>query len=80
MFSTRDVRSNITLCLQEFPRASPLETLSDKGVYLSVYPLSCPNTDTVCMYVCMLRLIQKYFIMENFYELVSVSNPTFPLL
>ena len=72
MFSTRDVRSNITLCLQEFSMALPLETLSGKGLYLSVHPLSCPNTDTVCMYVCMLRLIKKYFIIENFYELVAL--------
>ena len=42
-----DIRSNITLCLQEFPRALPTGTLSGKGIYLTVYPLSCPNTDTV---------------------------------
>ena len=31
-----------------FPRAKPKGTLDDKGVYLTVYPLSCPYTDTVC--------------------------------
>ena len=30
-----------------FPRASPLGTPSGEGVYLTVYPLSPPNTDTV---------------------------------
>ena len=45
-------------CLQEFPRASPLETSSDKGLYLTVYPLSRPNTNTVqystvqCSFLC----------------------------
>ena len=36
-----------TLCLQEFPRASPLGTPSDKGLHFTVYPSSRPNTDTV---------------------------------
>ena len=40
------IRSNIPLCLQEFPRAWPLRTPSGKGVYLTVYPLPHPNTDT----------------------------------
>ena len=44
---TLDTRSNIPLCLQEFPQAAPLGTPSGKGVYLTVYPLSCPYTDTV---------------------------------
>ena len=42
---TRDIRSNITLWLHEFPRASPLGTPSGKGLYLTVYPSSFPNTD-----------------------------------
>ena len=45
--STRDIWSNIPLRLQKFPRASPLGTPSDKGVYLTVFPSSRPNTDTV---------------------------------
>ena len=36
-----------TLCLQEFPRASLSGTPSDKGLYLTVYPSSRLNTDTV---------------------------------
>ena len=44
---TRDIWSNRPLCLQEFPRALPYGTFSGKGVYLTVFPLSCPNTDTV---------------------------------
>ena len=44
---TRDTLSNIPLCLQEFPLAWPSETPSGKGVYLTVHPLSRPNTDTV---------------------------------
>ena len=43
----RDIRSNIPLCFKEFPPASPLGTPSGKGVYLTVYPSSCPNTETV---------------------------------
>ena len=34
-------------CLQEFLRASPSGTHSGKGLYLTVYPLSRPNMDTV---------------------------------
>ena len=45
--STRDIRSNIPLCLQEFPLALPSGTPSGKGVYLAVYLSSGPNTDTV---------------------------------
>ena len=45
--STRDIRSNIPLCLQEFPRASPSGTHSGEGVYLTLFSSSCPNTDTV---------------------------------
>ena len=44
---TRDIRSNITFCLKEFARASLSGTLSGKGVYLTVYRLSRPNTDTI---------------------------------
>ena len=33
--------------IQEFPRASPWGTPSGEGVYLTVYPSSRPNTDTV---------------------------------
>ena len=45
--STRDIQSNIPLCLQELPWALPSETPSGEGVYFSVYPSSRPNTDTV---------------------------------
>ena len=45
--SARDLRSTIPLCLQEFPRALPSGIPSGKGVYLTVYPSSRPNTDTV---------------------------------
>ena len=33
--------------LQEFPGALPSGTPSDKGLYLTVYPSSRPNMDTV---------------------------------
>ena len=56
--SARDIRSNILLHLQEFPRASPLGTPSGEGVYLTVYPSSRPNTDTVKYVV---EVEQKYF-------------------
>ena len=36
--------------LREFPWASPSGTPSAKGLYLAVYPLSCPNTDTMSMH------------------------------
>ena len=45
--STRDVRSHIFLRLRQFPWASPSGTPSDEGVYLTIYPSSCPNTDTI---------------------------------
>ena len=44
---TRDKRSNITLCRQELPWASPSRAPSGKGLYLTVYPSSRPNTDTI---------------------------------
>ena len=50
--STWDIRSNITLCLQEFPRASPSGTPSGKMLYLNVYPSSRPNTDTLTCSAC----------------------------
>ena len=37
---------NIPLCLQEFLGLRPQELLQAKG-YLTIYPSSCPNTDTV---------------------------------
>ena len=41
---------------KEFPRASPLGTPSGGGVFLTVYPSSRPNTDTVSLcvlfYIC----------------------------
>ena len=43
---TRDI-SNITLCLQEFPRAKSEGTPEGKGLYLIVYPESGPNTDII---------------------------------
>ena len=44
---TRDIRSNITLCPKEFPRAKPKGTPEGKGLYLTVYPESSPNTDII---------------------------------
>ena len=38
---------NNQVILQEFPLASPSGTPSGKALYLTVYPLSRPNTDTV---------------------------------
>ena len=46
-------RSSIALCLMEFPRAQPEGTPEDKGLYLTVYPESSPNTDII--------LFQKIF-------------------
>ena len=43
---TPDIRSNIVLCLWEFPRALSLGVPSCKGIYLTVYPSSRHNTDT----------------------------------
>ena len=40
------MRSNIPLCLQEFPWALPSGTPIGEGLYLTVYPTSRPNTDT----------------------------------
>ena len=33
--------------LKEFPRALPSGASSGEGLYLTVYPSSCPNTDTI---------------------------------
>ena len=39
--------SNIPLRLKEFPRAKPEGTLEGKGIYLTVYLKSSPNTDSI---------------------------------
>ena len=44
---TRDIRSNITLCLKEFLRMKPKGTPEGKGIYLTVYPKSSPSTDII---------------------------------
>ena len=44
---TRDMRSNITLWVEEFPMARPEETPEDKGINLTVYRESSPNTDII---------------------------------
>ena len=43
----RNIRSNIPLCLKEFPKAKLEGTPESKGVYLTVYPESSPNTDSI---------------------------------
>ena len=43
----RDIRSNIPLCIKEFPRAKPEGTPEGGGVYLTVYPELSPNTDII---------------------------------
>ena len=42
--STYDIRSNIPLRLQEFPRALASGTSLGVGVFLTIYPSSRPNT------------------------------------
>ena len=44
---TRDIRSNIALCLEEFPRAKPKGTPEGKGLYLTVDSDLSPNTDII---------------------------------
>jgi hypothetical protein len=44
LYSGYTVKYNLRL--QEFPWALPSGTLSDVGVYLTVYPSSHPNTET----------------------------------
>ena len=40
---TRDIRSNIILCLKELPRAKAEGTSEGKGLYLTVYSKLSPN-------------------------------------
>ena len=56
--STRDIWSNIPLCLQEFPWTSPLGTPSGGGVYLTVNPSSGPNTDRVSKIIINQKIIE----------------------
>ena len=44
---TWDIQSNIALRLRKFPRAKPEGTPEGEGVYLTVYPESSPNTDSI---------------------------------
>ena len=39
--------SNIPLCLKEFPKAKPEGIPAGEGVYLTEYPESSPNTDSI---------------------------------
>ena len=44
---TSDIRTDITPCLKEFPRAKPQVTPEGKGLYLTVYLESSPNADII---------------------------------
>ena len=44
---TRDIRSNISLCLEEFLRAKLDGTPEGEGVYFTAYTESSPNTDSI---------------------------------
>ena len=62
---------DIPLRLQEFPRASPSGTPSVGGVYLTVYPSSRPNTDTVYHYKrwnTEIELFQYYLQARNIFH------------
>ena len=50
--STRDIHSNIPLCLHEFPQALLLGTPLGIGIYLTVYLSTRPNTDTIILVHC----------------------------
>ena len=52
-----------------FPRLTMLGTPSGKGLYLTVYPLSCPNTDTVI-----------YIFNKSIYYYSSLSAGLLPVL
>ena len=43
----KDLRSNIPHYSKKFPRAKPKGTSESKGVYLTLYPESSPNTDSI---------------------------------
>ena len=44
---TRDIQSNITLCLKEFLRVKAKGTPEGKGFYLTICPKLSPNTDII---------------------------------
>ena len=43
----RDISSNISLGLKEFPRVKPDETQIGGGVFLTLYPELSPNTASI---------------------------------
>ena len=45
--NTRDLQSNISLRMKEFPRAKPKGSPKGKGVYLTVYPEWSPIMDSI---------------------------------
>ena len=47
---TRDILSSIPLCLKEFLMAKPKGTPEGQGVYLTIYPESSPNTDSISLF------------------------------
>ena len=54
----RDIRSNIPLCLKEFPRAKPEGTPEGKKkVYLTVHPDSSPHNEEFNINIQLFRMI-----------------------
>ena len=44
-------KNNFGIVFWKFPRALSSGTPSGGGLYLTVYPSSCPYTDTICCYI-----------------------------
>ena len=77
------IRADIPLRLQEFPRASPSQTPLGEWVYLTVYPSSRANTDTLSnlfsqlysvMFSLMFSLIYSLLLSLLFSLLFSILN------
>ena len=69
----RDIRSNIPLCLKEFPRAKPEGTPEGEGLYFTVHPEVSPNTDSISfltiIMMIMILTVSVSFAPKNFFGL-----------
>ena len=53
----RDIRSNISLCMREFPKATANGTLKGKGLQLTIYPRLSHNMDSITFLTIIMFII-----------------------
>ena len=78
---TRNVQSNIALCLREFQRAKPEGTPKGKGLYLTLIDESIPNTDIIELVRIIMVMIPSLISLAIIqYTTLGVYCEIYPLL